>query len=55
MESACEENIVVKALAEDHEPDHATIAAFITSNEEAIKDLFSQVLLQCFHLKLITG
>ena len=55
MERACKENIITKALAEDCEPDHATIAAFVSRNSEAVKDLFSQVLLKCFKLKLITG
>jgi len=42
-------------LAEDTEPDHDTIATFISTNSEAVKDLFSQVLLKCSELKLITG
>lgn len=55
IEQACRDNIIVKALAEGSEPDHSTIAAFISENSDAIKDLFSQVLLQCAQLKLITG
>ena len=55
MERACKENIITKALAEDCEPDHATIAAFISTNSEAVTDLFTQVLLKCSKLKLITG
>ena len=55
IEKACKDNIIVKALAENTEPDHSTIAAFISSNNEAIKDLFSQILLKCFKLKLING
>ena len=55
IEKACRENIIAKALAEGSEPDHDTIAAFISTNSEAVKDLFSQVLLQCSELKLITG
>jgi transposase len=55
MEKACNENIVTKALAEDCEPDHATIAAFVSGNSEAIKDLFAQVILQCSELDLIKG
>jgi len=47
--------MTAKALAEDFEPDHATIAAFISDNDGAVKDLFSQVLMQCQELKLITG
>ena len=55
IEKACKENITVKTLADDFEPDHDTIATFISSKSEAVKDLFSQVLLQCSELKLITG
>jgi transposase len=38
MEYACKTNITVKALAQDAEPDHATIAHFISSQAEAVKD-----------------
>jgi transposase len=55
IERACKENIITKALAEDSEPDHDTIAHFISSNSEAVSELFAQVLLQCAELKLITG
>ena len=55
IEKACRDNIIVKALAEDSEPDHDTIAAFISGNSEPVKDLFTQILLQCAQLKLVTG
>jgi len=55
IEYACRENIIVKALAEDCEPDHGTIAAFISTNSEAVQGLFAQIVLQCAKLKLITG
>jgi hypothetical protein len=55
MENACRTNITVKALAEDCEPDHDTIATFISTNGEAVKDLFVQVLMQCDELELIKG
>jgi hypothetical protein len=45
----------VKALAWDAEPDHDTIAHFISSQAEAVKDLFAQVLLKCYALGLIGG
>jgi hypothetical protein len=47
--------MVAKALAEDLEPDHDTIASFISTNNEEVKDLFGQVLFKCSELKLITG
>jgi transposase len=55
MEKACKANITVKALAENSEPDHDTIAAFISTNSKAVKDLFTQALMQCYQLELITG
>jgi len=55
IENTCINNIIAKALAEDFEPDHDTIAAFISTNKEAVKDLFAQILLQCQKLKLIGG
>ena len=55
IEKACQDNIIVKALAQDCEPDHDTIATFISTNSEAVRDLFTKVLLQCAELGLITG
>jgi hypothetical protein len=46
---------MVKALARDAEPDHDTIAHFISSQAEAVKGLFAQVLLKCYALGLIGG
>jgi hypothetical protein len=47
--------MVVKALARDAEPDHDTIAHFISSQAPAVKDLFAQVLLKCYALDLVGG
>jgi transposase len=55
IEQAAKTNIAVKALAADAEPDHDTIAHFLSSNSEAIKDLFTQILIQCGELGLING
>ena len=55
IERACIENIIIKALARDLEPNHDTIVTFISTNSDAVKDLFTQVLLQCSELNLITG
>ncbi|MDR1469268.1 MAG: hypothetical protein LBT00_08235 [Spirochaetaceae bacterium] len=55
IEYACKTNIIVKALARDAEPNHDTIARFISSQAEAVKDLFAQVLLKCYALGLIGG
>jgi hypothetical protein len=45
----------MKALAEDEEPFHTTIARFIVKNGEAIKNIFTEVLYFCNELKLIGG
>src|SRR5215510_10563528 len=55
IENMCRTNITAKALARDAEPDHDTIATFISTNSEAVKDLFTQVLMACHELDLITG
>ena len=55
IERTCINNIIVKSLAANNEPDHDTIATFISTNHEAIKNLFTQILLQCSALGLITG
>ena len=55
IEQTCKSNIIVNSLAGDAEPDHATIAEFISINSEAVKDLFVQVVLQCAQLDHITG
>jgi len=55
MEKAGKANIIVKALAEDGEPDHDTIATFISTNRAAVIDLFTQVVMQCDELELIAG
>jgi transposase len=55
IEKTVKENVIAKALSEDTEPDHATIAAFISINSEGVSDLFTQIVLQCSQLGLITG
>jgi transposase len=51
----CQNNIVMKALAEDEEPFHTTIARFIVKNGEEIKKIFTEALYFCNELKLIGG
>jgi hypothetical protein len=55
IEQACKSKMTTKALADGSEPDHATIAQFISGNCEAVQDLFVQVVLRCDKLGLITG
>jgi transposase len=54
IERACKDNIITKALAEDLEPDHDTIASFISTNNEEVKELFGQVLFKCSEMKSLS-
>jgi transposase len=47
MEQACKANSMVKALARDAQPDHDPIAHVISSQGQAVKDLFAPILFEC--------
>ncbi|MGD8644816.1 MAG: IS1182 family transposase [Chromatiales bacterium] len=53
IESLCRENIIFMALSADLQPDHSTIADFVSRSPDAIADLFSQIVLVCDRLGLI--
>ncbi len=55
IERACRENIIFMALTCMQTPDHSTIAAFISSMEKEINDVFTQVLLVCEEEGLLSG
>jgi transposase len=55
IEQACGENIVFMALACGQQPDHSTIAAFVSSMQDQILALFRDVLLICEEQKLLGG
>ena len=55
IERACHENIIFIALSYDYAPDHSTIAAFISSMQNEIQALFSNILLVCDQLGLLEG
>jgi hypothetical protein len=55
IEYTCKTNMVIKVLARDAEPDHDTIAHFISSSAAPMKALFTQVLFQCGELALSPG
>lgn len=55
MEDAVKTNIQLMAVAEGVTPDHSTIAAFVSSMDSVIKDLFTSVLIRCAQLDLIGG
>lgn len=50
---ACNENILFMALSADSRPHYTTIAHFISSMEDVIESLFTEVLVYCDELGLI--
>ena len=55
IERACKENVVFMALSCGQEPDHSTIAPFVSSLQEEIVPLFRNVLLVCDKMNLLGG
>jgi transposase len=55
IEQACRENVVFMALACGQQPDHSTIAAFVSSMKDEILPLFRDVLLICEEINLLGG
>lgn len=53
IEQACRENVVFMALACGQQPDHSTIAAFVSSMKDEILPLFRDVLLVCEEMNLL--
>ena len=55
IEQACRENVVFIALACGQQPDHSTIAAFVSAMKNEILPLFRDVLLVCEEMNLLGG
>ena len=55
IERACKENITFMALACGEQPDHSTIADFVSSMKEEIQSIFRDVLLICEEEGLLGG
>jgi len=55
IERACRENVTFMALTCREQPDHSTIAAFVSSMKEEIKSMFRDVLLVCEEEGLLSG
>jgi transposase len=55
IERACKENVVFMAMSCGQDPDHSTIAGFVSSLQDEIKLLFRDVLLVCEEMKLLGG
>jgi transposase len=52
---ACRENIVFRALSADSMPDFTTIASFVRSMKDEIRNIFTNVLLVCHEMDLLGG
>jgi len=55
IERACHENVLFMALGCGFQPDHSTIAHFVTSLKEEIEIIFCNILLVCEGLNLLGG
>jgi transposase len=55
IERACKQNILFMAISSCAQPDHSTIAAFVSSMNEEVKAIFNSVLLRCSEPDLIGG
>ena len=55
IERACKENVTFMALTCGTQPDHSTIAAFVSSMKDEIGPLFTDVLLVCEEEDLLGG
>ena len=55
IERSCRENVLFMALAGGEQPDHATIAAFVSALKGHIIDIFVEVLIICEKMDLLSG
>ncbi|MCJ7484104.1 MAG: IS1182 family transposase [Thermodesulfovibrionales bacterium] len=55
IERACHENIIFIALSYGYAPDHSTIASFVSSMQNEISSIFSDILFVCDELELLGG
>jgi transposase len=55
IERACRENIIFMALSCGFQPDHSTIAHFVSSMKDEIESIFCNILLVCEELNLLGG
>jgi transposase len=55
IERACHENILFMALSGGYQPDHSTIAHFVSSMQNEVETVFCNILLVCDELGLLGG
>jgi transposase len=53
IERACAEDVAFRVLAGNQRPDHATLARFVERHEEALADVFTEVLRLCAEAGLV--
>lgn len=53
IERACVEDVAFRVLAANQRPDHATLARFVVRHEQALGDLFGEVLVLCAQAGLV--
>lgn len=55
IEELCKYNTIFMALSGFSQPDHSTIAAFVSKRSAQIENLFVQIVVECDYLGLIQG
>jgi transposase len=55
IQELCETNILFIAMSANTQPDHSTIAAFVSSMKIEISTIFTDILIRCAQLDLIGG
>jgi transposase len=55
IERACHENVLFMALSGGYQPDHSTIAHFVSSMQTEVEIVFCNILLVCDELGLLGG
>ena len=53
MARLCEVDVAYRVIAGNHQPHHGTISRFVVDHEEALKDLFVQVLALCRRVGMV--
>jgi transposase len=55
IEEACRRNVQFMAISGNAQPDHSTIAAFVSGMQDEVEKIFSDILFRCAQLDLIGG
>lgn len=55
IEELCRNNVLFIALSGNSQPDHSTIAAFVSTMKNEVSKIFSDILIRCAQLDLVGG